>query len=106
MNCFSWTHTARTTVIKERTAILIPTYVKTMPEKLEQGLLYISYEYEMAIHLCACGQCNNKTVTPFGDGGWTLTDDAGLITLSPSIGNFQFPCRSHYYITNNEVQWL
>jgi len=77
-----------------------------MPDELEQGVLYVSSEFQTAIHLCACGGCNIQTVTPLGPGEWTLTETDGRVTLRPSIGNMQFPCKSHYYITENRVEWL
>jgi hypothetical protein len=88
--------------------VLRPLFVKTVPPELEQGVLYISEVYGTAIHLCACGICKQKTVTPFHNElkGWKYTrtpDD--LVTLYPSIGNFQMPCRSHYWITENKVVW-
>ena len=27
------------------------------------------------------------------------------ISLKPSVGNWSFDCKSHYWITNNEVEW-
>jgi hypothetical protein len=73
-------------------------------DPLEDGVLYVSRRFELAIHLCACG-CGEKTVTPLDDGtrGWTLTEDGNGVTLRPSIGNQNFNCRSHYWITNGEV---
>lgn len=83
---------------------LEPVEVVHVPEVLEQGKLYISRKFETAIHLCACG-CGEKTVTPFGSPyGWNLIDGKNGITLRPSIGNQNFPCRSHYWITNNKVE--
>ena len=73
-----------------------------MPDKLEDGILYISYEFETAIHLCACG-CGEKTVTQIRNGEWSLKMENNKPTLTPSIGNFQIPCRSHYFITNGMV---
>jgi len=29
----------------------------------------------------------------------------GVVSLAPSIGNWSFPCNSHYWITGNEVRW-
>jgi hypothetical protein len=75
---------------------LEPTYVTYVPGELEQGRLYISMEYSTAVHLCACG-CGAKAVTPLASDGWTLTFD-GSVTLRPSVGNGQSPCRSHYLI--------
>jgi hypothetical protein len=31
--------------------------------------------------------------------------DGEAVTLRPSIGNWDHPCRSHYLITRNKVEW-
>ena len=36
---------------------------------------------------------------------WILDKEGALLSLSPSIGNFSFPCKSHYFIKKNCVQW-
>jgi hypothetical protein len=82
---------------------LTPQFVEFIPEKLEQGVLYVSLKYEVAIHLCACG-CGIQTVTPLGTSGWTFFYD-GKASLHPSIGNQQFPCGSHYWIEADTVRW-
>lgn len=77
-----------------------PVYCDTIPKDLEEGVLYISKQYNTAIHLCACG-CKTQTVTPFNrPDGWVLTESNGLVTLTPSIGNFsgQNPYHAHYFI--------
>jgi len=79
--------------------------VHYMPEQLEPGILYVSDEFDVAIHLCACG-CGNKVVTPLGPTGWTFTDAPRGPSLSPSIGNYQIPCRTHYWINDGDVEWL
>ena len=33
--------------------------------------------------------------------GWDYTEKDGKVSLSPSIGNYNFPCQYHYIITNN-----
>lgn len=93
--------------MSERLSELIPVYCETMPEVKEPGKLYISKMYEIAIHLCACG-CGDETVTPLGANEWTLTEQADKVTLRPSIGNWagQSPYHAHYYITDNQIQWL
>lgn len=86
-------------------------YVETMPprEEMQEGIIYVSEKYGVAIHLCACGTCGNQTVTslqPFWESGWQFTKhEDGTISLWPSIGNFQFPCRSHYFFTRCEIKW-
>lgn len=85
-----------------------PEYVEHMPENLEEGVLYISGRFELAIHLCACG-CGGKTVTPLGYDHWTLTTTSdGKVTLRPSIGNWsgENPYQAHYLVTENEIQWV
>jgi len=82
-----------------------PVFVEFIPEKMEQGILYISKEYKCANHLCLCG-CGNQTVTPLHDKGWTLIEDGNKVSLTPSIGNYQFDCQSHYIITNNIANFV
>lgn len=79
-------------------------FVKTIPDHLSDGVLYISMEYATAIHKCCCG-CGNRVVTPFSPNDWSLFFNGREITLDPSIGNWNFPCKSHYWIRNNEVVW-
>lgn len=83
---------------------LQPEFVEFIPIDLENGKLYISMKYCTTVHLCACG-CGERVVTPLQPHGWRLTFD-GTVTLRPSIGNFEYSCKSHYFITNNEIQWL
>lgn len=42
---------------------LRPEYVEFTPDDPAEGVLYISEEYETAIHKCPCG-CGNEVVTP------------------------------------------
>lgn len=83
-----------------------PLFVDTVPNELEADKIYISKEYDVAIHLCACG-CNQKTVTPLGPSDWTLTENENGISLHPSIGNFagENPYHAHYWIKENKVIW-
>jgi hypothetical protein len=79
-------------------------FVELIPENLESAVIYISTKYCTAIHKCCCG-CGNEVVTPFSPTDWKLIFDGESITLSPSIGNWSFDCRSHYFIRNSEVHW-
>jgi Family of unknown function (DUF6527) len=78
--------------------------VEFMPAQLEAGVLYASKKYRTAAHLCACG-CGEKVRTQLGPLGWSLTKGRSGPTLYPSIGNWQKPCRSHYYIRDGCVIW-
>ncbi len=75
-----------------------------MPKVLAPNVLYVSKEYSVAGHLCACG-CGNKVVVPLGPAEWAFSEHKGLPTLWPSIGNWQLACRSHYLITDGQIQW-
>lgn len=83
---------------------LEPRFVEFVPAALEPGILYVSITYATASHLCACG-CGSKVVTPIKPSAWELTFNGETVSLYPSIGNFRFPCRSHYWITDNQVEW-
>ena len=79
-------------------------FVEFIPEELEQGMVYVSMRFATASHLCICG-CGNKVVTPIRPTDWTLIFDGKTVSLEPSIGNWSFPCQSHYYIRKNRVRW-
>ncbi len=79
-------------------------FVTNVPKEIEDGVIYISMEYSTAIHKCCCG-CGNEAVTPFSPTDWMLMFDGKTISLYPSIGNWGFECKSHYWITNSEVEW-
>lgn len=81
-------------------------FVDNIPKNLKDGVLYVCIECKVIVHKCACG-CGEKTVTPIDrKHGWIMQYDGQTISLRPSIGNFSMPCKSHYYITENKVQWL
>jgi len=81
---------------------LIYKFVETIPLEPEEGVLYITFKYKTAVHLCACG-CGNKVITPINPNFWELTFNGKSITLSPSIGNRGFECKSHYWIRQNQI---
>lgn len=77
-------------------------FVEFIPDIIEDGVLYVSIKYCTAIHKCVCG-CGNEVVTPISPTDWKLTFDGKTISLSPSIGNWNFSCQSHYWIKRNEI---
>lgn len=83
-------------------ARLTPTFVEYIPERLSDGVLYVSMAYATAAHNCACG-CGREVTTPISPTDWQLQFDGVSVSLSPSIGNWEFPCRSHYWIRRNAV---
>lgn len=79
-----------------------PEYVEFIPEHIENGVLYISERYRTAVHNCCCG-CGKEVVTPLSPAEWSVKLNHSRVSLWPSIGNWSFPCRSHYLIRDNHV---
>lgn len=79
-------------------------FVEFIPSELREGTIYVSIRFGTVQHLCPCG-CKNKVVTPLRPIDWKLIYDGKTISLEPSIGNWSFTCRSHYWIRNNKVRW-
>lgn len=79
-------------------------FVDRFPEHLDQGVVYISVPFALVTHLCCCG-CGYEVVTPLAPREWRLTFDGVSVSLHPSIGNWNFPCKSHYWIHNSTVRW-
>lgn len=79
-------------------------FVEVIPDSLEEGVLYISIPHATALHRCLCG-CGAEIVTPLSPTDWELTYNGQSVSLSPSIGNWSYPCQSHYWIRRNHVHW-
>ena len=79
-------------------------FVELIPDVLAPDTIYISIPFASAAHNCFCG-CGSKVVTPIHPTGWQLLFDGDTVSLRPSIGNWSFHCRSHYWIHNNRVIW-
>lgn len=80
-------------------------FVRLIPDQLEDGVLYISTKHSTAIHKCVCG-CNNEVVTPLSPTDWQLTFDGESVSLNPSIGNWSFKCKSHYWIVKDTIKMV
>ena len=88
----------------KREVVLKHKFVDFIPEMLEEGTVYVSLEYATVAHKCCCG-CGKEVVTPLSPTDWKVTFDGRTISLTPSIGNWGFPCQSHYWIRNGRVKW-
>lgn len=87
-----------------RRTTLTHEFVEFVPDILEDGVIYISVDYATAAHKCFCG-CGHPVITPFSPTDWKLVFDGETISLTPSIGNWNFPCQAHYWIKYNRVEW-
>lgn len=80
-------------------------FVDSAPGQLEPGKIYISTRYRAIVHLCLCG-CNEKVLLRLDPGEWSFTFDGRTISIHDSVGNVGLPCRSHYFVRRNRVDWL
>ena len=86
-----------------KATVLNHEFVGIVPDQIDDQTLYVSMEYATVVHKCCCG-CGREVVTPLGPTDWTLIYDGRSITLSPSIGNWSFECKSHYWIKKSNVE--
>jgi len=84
--------------------VLAHEFVEYIPDKLKDRTIYVSIAFATAVHRCCCG-CGIEVVTPLSPTDWKLIFDGQTISLDPSIGNWNFPCQSHYWIRRNRVVW-
>lgn len=81
-----------------------PEFVDLIPRELIFGTLYVSMKYATTQHLCACG-CGKRVVLPLSPAEWSLRYDGETISMSPSVGNWEYTCKSHYWIDHNRIRW-
>jgi hypothetical protein len=79
-----------------------PQFVPIIPEQLAEGVLYICEQHHIVVHRCCCG-CGEEVVTPLSQAEWQLERRGSVVSLYPSIGNWNYRCQSHYWIKRNRV---
>lgn len=83
-----------------------PVFVEYIPRVLEKNKVYISEEYKVSVHGCLCG-CGERTVLPLGKDEWSIIKEKNnKVSFTPSIGNYQLPCKSHYIMINNKANFV
>jgi len=87
-----------------RTTQISHQLVEFIPEVVQDGVLYVSLRYGTAVHKCFCG-CGEEVVTPLGPTDWSIRIDGHFVTLYPSVGNWSYACRSHYFIRRSNIIW-
>lgn len=78
-------------------------------ENMKEGVIYVSIEYGCAQHkcLCGCGEIATMSLKPTWKDGWDLIENnKEIYSFTPSIGNYNFPCKSHYIITKNIANFV
>lgn len=87
-----------------RLATIRPEFVEFVPKELDDGVLYICMPYRTTVHKCACG-CGSKVTLPISPTKWRFLWDGDTISMWPSIGNWSYPCQSHYWIDQDSIVW-
>jgi hypothetical protein len=78
--------------------------VERIPKDLSDGIVYHNDDFELGAMLCACG-CGHRVDLLVPD-SHQISSENGLATIRPSIAVCDAPCRSHYYISAGQVEWL
>jgi hypothetical protein len=94
----------KTIVITAKRSSYTHSFVDTLPDRLNEGILYVCVQYATSAHNCFCG-CGREVVTPIHPTKWKLTFDGVSVSLSPSIGSWSLACKSHYWLQDGRVAW-
>ena len=79
-------------------------FVDAIPAQLSEKVLYVCIPFATVAHRCFCG-CGSEVVTPLARTDWKLTYDGESVSLNPSIGSWNLPCKSHYWVERDTVRW-
>ena len=79
-------------------------FVDAFPDRLEEGVLYVSTEFGNTAHRCMCG-CGQEVYARLSPRDWSMIYDGETVSLRPSIGNWSFACQSHYWLDGGAVAW-
>jgi hypothetical protein len=80
-------------------------FIETLPDNLDEGVLFVSVKYSTCAHRCMCG-CGREVVTPIHPTKWILIFDGVTVSLKPSIGSWSLACQSHYWLNGGQVIWV
>lgn len=84
-----------------------PEFVEYIPSEgkdLLPGIVYISMKHRTVVHRCPCG-CGGLSEFVLDPIRFRMEYDGDSVSFSPSVGNSNLLCRSHYWIRENEIQW-
>jgi len=68
----------------------------------ERGVMHHSEKQQLVYWLCPCG-CDGVVGITVAPGGWTMAEEDGVPTISPSI--LHHNCGAHYFIRGGRVEW-
>jgi hypothetical protein len=87
-----------------RISMIRPEFVEFVPKGTRRRRLVRVDPVQHGVHKCACG-CGNKVTLPISPAKWRYLWNDERISFWPSVGNHSFPCKSHYWIEQNQIEW-
>ena len=78
--------------------------VERIPNQMREGVVYHTHKFKLAALLCACG-CRHRVMLLVPE-SHQVTSENGLATIRPSIAVCDGRCKSHYFVTAGQVEWL
>lgn len=78
--------------------------VERIPDQMREGVVYHTHKFKLAALLCACG-CGHRVMLLVPD-SHQVSSQSGLVTIRPSIAVCDGPCKSHYFVTDGDIEWL
>jgi len=73
---------------------------------MENNVVYISKKYLSTSHKCICG-CGIQIHMGLMPNEWKYQIDSNnKISMQPSVGNYQIPCKSHYIFYKGNANFV
>ena len=82
--------------------------VETLPflNEMDDNVIYISDKYGISEHKCLCG-CGFRVAMPISIREWSYKiDSKKRLSMHPSVGNYQYKCKSHYIIKKGVANFV
>lgn len=89
--------------------IIVENTSSVKPQKDTITIIKKNNSYTWVKFLCPCG-CGKEVALSLNSNiqpNWSIKiDKKNKVTLSPSVYLTGFPCRSHFFIRNNHIDWV
>ena len=82
-----------------------PRFVEQIPPgKRESGVILVCIKYGVMSLACPCG-CGLTMDLSIEPHRWRIEWDGEHLSVCPSVSSSGLPCRSHYWIQSNRIEW-
>ena len=86
-------------------------WVEDLPKQIDKNTIYIIGGHEHPFYAAVtcprkkCRKVIHLEVSKQFDKRWSVKEEDGVVSLSPSIYVTDSPCKCHYWIKNGHVIW-